>query len=307
MVPALFADDEKESLISGIRSKAKAEGVNHIRSQLHMVLAMSPAGSALRVRCRNFPGLVTCTTIDWFEPWPNDALLAVATQLLAECDIPAENREDINHFICEAHLSVTTKYSPDFEAKFKRRNFATPKNYLDFLSGYEDLLAKNRKTIVAQTQRLGGGLDKLVQAAEQVTIMSKDLAAKKVIVDEKALAVGTLIEEINEKSMTVSKHQKVANEQAKQIADDNVIIQREKEDADTALAEALPALEMAAKALEELDKKDITEIKSMASPPAPVMTVCQCVLILRPLGREDENGGSELTELDLAVTSTVDL
>lgn len=33
------------------------------------------------------------------------------------CDIPAENREDINHFICEAHLSVTTKYSPDFEAK----------------------------------------------------------------------------------------------------------------------------------------------------------------------------------------------
>lgn len=57
--------------------------------------------------------------------------------------------------------------------RFKRRNFATPKNYLDFLSGYEDLLAKNRKTIVAQTQRLGGGLDKLVQAAEQVTIMSK--------------------------------------------------------------------------------------------------------------------------------------
>lgn len=73
------------------------------------------------------------------------------------------------------------------------------------------------------------------------------------------------------------------------------------------LFRALPALEMAAKALEELDKKDITEIKSMASPPAPVMTVCQCVLILRPLGREDENGGSELTELDLAVTSTVDL
>ncbi|KAF4659064.1 Dynein heavy chain 10, axonemal [Perkinsus olseni] len=301
MVPALFADDEKESLISGVRGKAKAEGVsesrmwsycvNHIRSQLHLVLAMSPAGSALRVRCRNFPGLVTCTTIDWFQPWPTDALLAVATQLLAECDVPADNRQDINQFICEAHLSVTTKYSPDFEAKFKRRNFATPKNYLDFLSGYEDLLAKNRKTIDAQTQRLGGGLDKLIQAANQVTVMSKDLAEKKVVVDEKALAVGTLIEEINEKSITVSKHQKVANEQAKQIADDNVIIQREKEDADTALAEALPALDMAAKALEELDKKDITEVKSMASPPAPVMIVCQCVLILKPLGKEDENGG----------------
>ncbi|KAF4667711.1 Dynein heavy chain 10, axonemal [Perkinsus chesapeaki] len=301
MVPALFADDEKESLVSSVRAKAKAEGVqesrmwnycvNHIRSQLHLVLSMSPAGNALRLRCRNFPGLVTCTTIDWFQPWPTDALLAVATQLLSECDVPAENRSDINRFVCDAHLSVTTKYSPEFEAKFKRRNFATPKNYLDFLSSYEDLLAKNRKTVDAQSQRLGGGLDKLVQAANQVTVMSKDLAEKKVVVDEKASAVGRLIEEINEKSITVSKNQKIANEQAKQIADDNVIIQREKEDADAALAEALPALDMAAKALEELDKKDITEVKSMASPPAPVMIVCQCVLILKPLGKEDENGG----------------
>lgn len=29
------------------------------RENLHIVLAMSPAGDTLRIRCRNFPGLVS--------------------------------------------------------------------------------------------------------------------------------------------------------------------------------------------------------------------------------------------------------
>jgi dynein heavy chain len=73
MVPALFGDDEKEPLYSVIRSRARAEGtpetamwgyvVNTLKDNLHLVLAMSPAGEVLRTRCRNFPGMVSCCTI----------------------------------------------------------------------------------------------------------------------------------------------------------------------------------------------------------------------------------------------------
>ena len=52
------------------------------RNNLHMVLAMSPVGETLRTRCRNFPGLVNNTVIDWFEPWPEQALHSVATVFL---------------------------------------------------------------------------------------------------------------------------------------------------------------------------------------------------------------------------------
>merc|ERR1719265_980072 len=62
------------------------------------------------------------------------------------------------------------------------------------------------------------------------------------------------------------------------------------EEALTAAAAALSALEMAA-TLDELDKKDIIEIKAMASPPPAVMIVCMCVVILRPLGKEDKSAG----------------
>lgn len=82
MVPALYDDAEKEGLISAIRTELTAAGlpdtkdacwsayVDKCRANLHVVLAMSPVGEALRTRCRNFPGLVNNTVIDWFEPWP---------------------------------------------------------------------------------------------------------------------------------------------------------------------------------------------------------------------------------------------
>jgi len=44
------------------------------------------------------------------------------------------------------------------------------------------------------------------------------------------------------------------------------VIVEEKSQADEALAAALPALEMAVQALEELEKKDITEIKAALVP-----------------------------------------
>jgi len=39
---------------------------------------MSPIGNALRVRCRKFPSIVDCCTLDVFNPWPDEALIGVS-------------------------------------------------------------------------------------------------------------------------------------------------------------------------------------------------------------------------------------
>lgn len=57
----------------------------------------------------------------------------------------------------------------------------------------------------------------------------------------------------------------------------------EKQDATEALQAAMPALEVARLALADLNKNDITEIRSFASPPAEVQAVCECVAILKGL------------------------
>lgn len=54
-------------------------------------------------------------------------------------------------------------------------------------------------------------------------------------------------------------------------------------EAEEVLKEALPALEAARTALSNLDKGDITEIRSFSTPPAAVQTVCECIVIIKGL------------------------
>jgi dynein heavy chain len=71
MVPALFDEDGKKQMSDRIRDEAKRKGISETKDDLwnyflekakenlHVVLAMSPAADTLRIRCRNFPGLVS--------------------------------------------------------------------------------------------------------------------------------------------------------------------------------------------------------------------------------------------------------
>jgi dynein heavy chain, axonemal len=89
-VPNLYANDELEKIVGLVRPLAKKAGkletreavlqhyVYLVRENLHIVLAMSPIGAGFRTRCRMFPSLVNCCTIDWFSGWPNEALFSVA-------------------------------------------------------------------------------------------------------------------------------------------------------------------------------------------------------------------------------------
>ena len=66
-----------------------------------------------------------------------------------------------------------------------------------------------------------------------------------------------------------------------------VVIAVEKKDAEEQLAEALPALERARKALERLNKEDVTEIRQFANPPQAVQYVCACVAYLKGYKQAD--------------------
>jgi hypothetical protein len=48
------------------------------------VLCMSPVGDKLSSRCRKFPGLINCTTVDWFLAWPEEGLLNVSQKFISE-------------------------------------------------------------------------------------------------------------------------------------------------------------------------------------------------------------------------------
>lgn len=186
------------------------------RNNLHIVLAMSPAGSTLRIRCRNFPGLISSTSIDWFFNWPKEALVSVADFYLKDTELPSENRGEIVNHIVGVHLSVQ-EYSADFEAKLKRKNFATPKNYLDFLKTYNISLEKNTKEFNQLVTRYVNGLAKLKEAKESVSILREDLEIKQKEVNAETKEVETLLAEIEVIQVNVEKNQTAAVAKEKEL------------------------------------------------------------------------------------------
>uniref|UniRef100_A0A8D3BG74 AAA+ ATPase domain-containing protein n=1 Tax=Scophthalmus maximus TaxID=52904 RepID=A0A8D3BG74_SCOMX len=294
MVPALFPDDERELVVNQLRDEALKMGagsskeclwqyfVSKSANNLHIVLSMSPVGETLRTRCRNFPGLMNNTVIDWFLPWPPQALLAVAESFLGESPmIPEAHSGDVIAHVCMVHTSVGD-YSKLFLQKHRRSNFVTPKNYLDFINTYSTLLEEKDQYILAQCKHLEGGLDKLKEASEQLAELNVKLAEQKVVLAEKSTACEVLLDEIVTNTSVAEEKKTLAEDKAKEIEVQNKVIAVEKKEAESSLAEALPALGAARSALQDLDKSDIIIfILSFAKPPKQVQVVCECILVLR--------------------------
>ena len=74
-IPDLFVKEDMDSIYSGLRSEAKAQGIldtpealtelfiSRIKANLHVVLCFS-LGDTFRLRARRFPGIINCTVID---------------------------------------------------------------------------------------------------------------------------------------------------------------------------------------------------------------------------------------------------
>ena len=122
---------------------------------------MSPVGETLRVRCRQFPSLVNCCTLDWFGRWPEEALLYVSSEFLKELpDCSKEVIGSLAEMCMKIHISVEDM-SEQFYESLRRRVYTTPKSYLDLISLYNQVLEQKRTEYNLNKNRLAIGLKKL--------------------------------------------------------------------------------------------------------------------------------------------------
>jgi dynein heavy chain len=114
--------------------------VKRIKRNMHMIIAMSPLGGAFVERCRKFPSMINCSTIDWFSEWPEEALLGVGRGqiLLAEVDLGDDLDACVEMFKV-IHQSVE-KESIQFKELLNRSNHVTPTSFLEQLNMYKDIL-----------------------------------------------------------------------------------------------------------------------------------------------------------------------
>ncbi len=216
----------------------------------------------------------------------------MAEHFLDQEEVPEEHRASIVSHITMVHMSVQ-EYSRDFELKLKRRNFSTPKNYLDFINNYKKLLRFNREDNIKKAKRYGDGLDKLEQAEKQVVILKEELAIKNQEANAEKSTVEELLEKINEKATIMEEKERFAKDKKEKLDIESVNIARESAEADKILEDAKPEVAAAEKALDVVEVKQLTLLKALTTPPAPIKALGSCILILKPTGKESESEGWE--------------
>ena len=297
-IPDLMTAEEKEEMCNAVRNECKGQGIqdtpenlwdfflDKVRKYLHVCLCFSPVGDKFRIRARNFPALINCTVIDWFQPWPHEALVSVAGRFLAEIpDIEPELLENLQFHCAFTHMAVNDASNAYLEED-RRYNYTTPKSYLELISLYKDMLATKRMELKQAKERLENGVDKIAQASAQVADLQANLKEEQIIVEEKKANTDALIVSIGQEKAIVDEAVEAASgdeAECAQIAEEVSAFQAECE---KDLAAAEPIIQAAEAALNSLDKKALGELKSLASPPAGVDDVASaCMVLCSPGGK----------------------
>uniref|UniRef100_A0A8C2TNL6 Dynein axonemal heavy chain 12 n=1 Tax=Coturnix japonica TaxID=93934 RepID=A0A8C2TNL6_COTJA len=273
-VPNLFAADEKQEITLAhnfVRDKHEelsplalfAFFVNCCKENLHIVVAFSPIGDAFRNRLRQFPSLINCCTIDWFQPWPEDALERVANKFLETLQLTESERQEL-FFACNR-----------FFQSLKRHNYVTPTSYLELIAAFRKLLTQKQDSVMKAKKKYVNGLDQLAFAESQVGEMKQELIDLQPKLEE-AKTIETESADVEE----IRKNVKVDEEFATKKAEE---AQALKDECESDLAEAIPALEAA---LEALDTLKATIVKSMKNPPSGVKLVMSAVCVMKDIKPE---------------------
>ncbi|XP_011504753.1 PREDICTED: dynein heavy chain 5, axonemal [Ceratosolen solmsi marchali] len=301
MISNLFTRDEQAEIISELTPIIKRENQKKILNNeivmdyflqrtchnLHVAFCFSPVGEKFRNRAQRFPALISGCTIDWFQPWPKDALVLVAEHFLHDFDIACT--QEVKSQLVNALGSIQDKVSEtstEYFQRFRRATHVTPKSYLNFIGGYKNIYKMKQQELGEGARRMDTGLAKLEEASISVEILKHDLAEMEKELVQASQTAETVLLEVTERATQAESFknqvQKVKDKAEQLVA----CIAEEKGLAEQKLEAAKPALEEAEAALNTIKPAHIATVRKLGRPPHLIMRIMDCVLILfqRKLG-----------------------
>ena len=295
-IAGLFAKDEMMAMCADLRDvfvKSARVGVPEtqdnlknffvdcVRDNLHVVLCMSPVNAKFADRARKFPGLISCTTIDWFLPWPIEALIAVSKGILGDFHLDAEDevKSQLIVHMGQVHNFVV-EVCEEYFTKMRRHVYQTPKSYLSFIANYKEVYKRNIDEVSLKEQRVNLGLQKLVKGAADVEAMKLVLAEEQVKLDKATEDTNAMLGSLEIKSQEAVKESVKVGKIKSECEAEAARIKVEKDACEADLSRAQPFLDEAMDAIASIKPAHINEVKKLPKPSDIIRLVFDGVLIL---------------------------
>lgn len=271
--------------------------IERAKVNMHIVVCMSPIGEQFRSHVRQYPAIINCTTIDWFCEWPEEAFLEISHKYFSNltlsitiedilnsklpADDPCEEklRKSLSTVSSLIHLGVIEESKHMLMAS-KRTTYITPSGFLELVIGFGNMLESKRRQFSSIICKFRNGLSKIDGARDSVELLSREMVANKERNNLYTLECDEYLIVIKKQKQIADQERIIVGNQKENVIEETAKVWILKEQADKELAAVMPGLMEALAALDTLNRKDITEIKSYVTPPIKVEKVLEAVMLL---------------------------
>lgn len=311
-VPGLFEGDEFAALMTACKEGAQRQGLlldsqeelykwftQQIIKNLHIVFTMNPPEDGLSSKAATSPALFNRCVLNWFGDWSDQALFQVGSELTQSVDLdrsnfvapdsipvayrdlslPASHRDAVVNSMVYVHHSLH-RFNQRLRQQQGRKTFLTPRHFLDFVDQYVRLFDEKREELEEQQRHLNVGLEKLRDTVDKVRDLRASLAQKKAQLEKKDAEANEKLQKMiadqrqaEQRKATSLKIQADLDKQEEEVA-------KRKEVVNADLAKAEPAVISAQEAVGNIKRQHLTEVRSMANPPAGVKLALEAVCTL---------------------------
>ncbi|CAD8115295.1 unnamed protein product [Paramecium sonneborni] len=293
-VPNLFPPEEKSKIIeemssytSGTPNEKYGYFVKQCKKNLHLVICMSPVGEAFRRRLRTFPALVNCTTIDWFLPWPEEALRSTADAVFTRDMNITDNklRQGLVDIAVDMQMRVSD-LTKKYYNELRRYYYVTPTSYLELLNTFKRLKSDRDQNMSKMISRYEAGVDKIIITESEVSKMQKELEDLQPKLEQATKDNSIMLINLQKKQKEADARKQVCQQEEKDCNVQRDAANALRNDCQNDLDKVLPILAQAAEALEKIDKNDMVQLKSFPKPPPSAAIVMEGLCYIF---QEDQN------------------
>jgi len=276
-IPNLWAKEEIDEVIeiykSGFKDKKELalltknelweHTLNSFKDHFHLILTFSPVGNNFRSKCRQFPSLINCCTIDYFFTWPKEALRMVAESELKKnfSELPEPMIKQLASIFGKINSSVEIACDKFFDAT-RRKLYITPSSYITVLKTYAQLYQETQKILPQKIKTFETGLSKLAETKLEIETLQDKILAFQPQLEQAKAENEVLLADLEEKNKDATEKESVCQKEAEEISTTRNEVNELRLQCQKELNEALPALFAAQNAAKNIDKGYIATIKT---------------------------------------------
>lgn len=318
-IPGLFEGDERAHLLTACRDSAvQKDGLmmdssedelwrrftRLIQRNLHVVFTMNPASSDFENRCTTSPALFNRCVVDWFGTWSTHALAQVGYEFTSGLDtgyteytVPSDAGQvfatvmestgsaepKLHEAVVSALVSIhdAVKTATIRLGKVSgRQHYLSPRDYLDLINKFVAIEIEKRTNLEEKQTHIRTGLEKLLETQNQVAELKRDLHTKEAVLKAKDADANEKLSQMVDKQNEAENRKGVAEELTKELTTQNEAIRVRREEVESQLAEAEPALQSAKLSVQNIRKTQLDELRAFARPPTAVQLTMEIISVM---------------------------